>query len=83
LNSRKDGVTGVSTVGIVEDQSPPWRLYEPNNPRVYEAGYVAYPDINVLKEMVNVMAASRPFEANISVFNAARTMALQAIEIGS
>ena len=76
-------MAGVKIVRIIEDQSPLKRVYEPSNPGADKEGYVEYPNVNILKEMVNMMAASRSYEANITVFDASRTMALQALEIGS
>ena len=83
LDSRREGLAGVKIVRIIEDQSPLKRVYEPSNPGADKEGYVEYPNVNILKEMVNMMAASRSYEANITVFDASRTMALQALEIGS
>ncbi len=83
LNSRREGLSGVSIARIIEDQSPLKRVYEPSNPGADEEGYVEYPNVDVLKEMVNMMSASRSYEANITVFDASRTMALQALKIGS
>jgi flagellar basal-body rod protein FlgC len=83
LNSRREGLSGVKIVRIIEDQSPLKRVYEPSNPAADEEGHVECPNVDVLKEMVNMMGASRSYEADITVFNASRTMALQALEIGS
>ncbi len=83
LNSRKEGLSGVRIVDVIEDQSPLKRVYEPSSPGADEEGYVDYPNVDVLKEMVSMMSASRSYEANITVFDASRTMALQALKIGS
>ena len=56
--------------------------YEPSHPDADEKGYVAYPNINVAEEMVNMITASRSFEANVSAFKATRDMAMKALEIG-
>ena len=56
--------------------------YEPNHPDANAEGYVAYPDINVMQEMVDMLQASRGYEANVSAMNTTKNMALSAIEIG-
>ncbi len=67
---------------IVEDQSAPKMVYEPNHPDANEQGYVAYPNINLMQEMVNLMSASRSYEANITAINASKSLALKALELG-
>lgn len=74
--------TGVSVTGIVEDQRPLKVAYEPSHPDADDKGYVAYPNVNVSEEMVNMISASRSYEANVNAFKAARDMAQKAIEIG-
>ncbi len=73
---------GVRVTGIVHDPNPPRTVYEPDHPYADENGYVAYPNINVLNEMVDMMTATRAYEANVTAFNAAKSMALKALEIG-
>ena len=67
---------------VVEDQSAPRLVYEPNHPDANEEGYVAYPNINLMQEMVNLMSASRTYEANITAINASKSLALKALELG-
>ena len=57
-------------------------VYEPNHPDANEEGYVAYPNINLMQEMVNLMSASRTYEANITAINASKSLALKALELG-
>jgi flagellar basal-body rod protein FlgC len=57
-------------------------VYEPGNPDANAKGYVAYPNINLVTEMVSMMTATRAYEANVSALNAAKAMALKALEIG-
>lgn len=64
------------------DGRPPIRVYEPGHPDADPDGYVSYPDINVLQEMVDLMTTNRTYEANANVVEATRDMALQAIQIG-
>ncbi|HHW92295.1 MAG TPA: flagellar basal body rod protein FlgC [Firmicutes bacterium] len=73
---------GVRVVGIVKDPAPPRLVYDPEHPDAGEDGYVAYPNVNVVMEMTDLIAASRAYEANVTAFNAAKTMASLALEIG-
>jgi len=73
---------GVQVVEIVHDPGEPRLVYDPSHPDAREDGYVAYPDINVVNEMVDMITATRAYEANITAINAAKTMALKALEIG-
>lgn len=73
---------GVHVPKIAEDSSEPRMVYEPTHPYADENGYVAYPNINVANEMVNMIAATRAYEASVTAFNAAKNMALKALEIG-
>ncbi len=64
------------------DTRAPLLKYEPDHPDANEDGYVAYPNINLMEEMANMIQANRSYEANISAFNASKNMALDAIDIG-
>jgi len=74
---------GVNVVKIVEDTNPPVMKYNPQHPDADEQGYVALPNINLMEEMVNMISASRSYEANVSALKAAKDMALKALEIGN
>ncbi len=67
---------------IQEDQTPPKMVFNPNHPDANEEGYVAMPNINMMEEMVNLINATRSFEANVQAINSAKTMALRAIDLG-
>ena len=56
--------------------------YDPQHPDADEKGYVAMPNINVMEEMVNMISATRGYEANVSALKAAKQMASMALEIG-
>ena len=56
--------------------------YDPGHPDADENGYVAMPNINLMEEMVNMISASRGYEANVTALKAAKDMALKALEIG-
>lgn len=79
---KKYQIAGVKVAKIVEDQGEPRKVFDPNHPDAREDGYVHYPDINVVNEMVDMITATRAYEANITAVNAAKTMALKALEIG-
>lgn len=76
------GLTEVKVVGIYEDPKPPRTVYDPGHPDADAKGYVSLPNINVVAEMVNMLSASRSYEANITALNATKNMALKALEIG-
>lgn len=73
---------GVKVAGIIEDARPLKYVYEPNHPDADKDGYVAYPNVSAAEEMVNMIAASRSYDANVSAFKATRDMANKALEIG-
>ncbi len=67
---------------VISSDKPPILKYEPNHPDANDKGWVAYPNINVMEEMANMISASRSYEANISVINTTKNMAMKALEIG-
>ncbi|MBT9173501.1 MAG: Flagellar basal-body rod protein FlgC [Syntrophomonadaceae bacterium] len=73
---------GVRVVSVSEDQTPPRLVYEPGHPDADAAGYVAYPNVNVIQEMVDMITATRAYEANVTALNATKSMFLKALEIG-
>jgi len=73
---------GVRVVGVVEDESPGLLRYEPTHPDADEYGYVRLPNVNIVEEMVNMIAASRSYEANITAMGVARTLTQRTLEIG-
>jgi flagellar basal-body rod protein FlgC len=76
------GMNPVHVVDIVRDPQEVRLEYDPKHPDANAAGYVAYPDINVMQEMVDLIAATRSYEANVTAINAAKNMALRALQIG-
>lgn len=77
-----ENAQSVHVTDIVSVNKPPILKYEPNHPHANPEGYVAYPNINVMEEMANMISASRAYEANISAFNTSKNMALKALDIG-
>ena len=72
----------VHATEIISSNKPPILKYEPDHPDANPEGYVAYPDVNVMEEMADMISASRAYEANISAMNTAKSMAIKALEIG-
>jgi flagellar basal-body rod protein FlgC len=75
-------VSMLSSAHIQNDPRPAQKIYEPGNPDADEHGMVAMPNINIHEEMADLIAASRTFEANLSVVKNARFMAMQTLSIG-
>ncbi len=73
---------GVAVVSVSSDGRPPKRVYEPDNPDAGPDGFVEYPDIDPITEMADMLSATRAYEANVTTLNAAKAMALKALEIG-
>jgi len=73
---------GPRIVGLEEVAGDPRLVYEPGHPQADEKGFVAYPAVDQVSEMVNLMTAVRAYEANVVAMNATRTMAMKALEIG-
>lgn len=80
--SNTPGASGVKVQQVVEDQSPPKMVYDPKHPQADEKGYVAMPNVNVVEEMVNMISASRSYQNNVEVANAAKTMLLKTLTLG-
>jgi flagellar basal-body rod protein FlgC len=73
---------GVKVSKIVEDNSAPQRIYDPAHPDAKEDGYVEMPNVSVFKEMVDMMSATRSYEANTTTIKSAKRMAMKALDIG-
>jgi flagellar basal-body rod protein FlgC len=80
--SDQQQIGGVRVAGIVEDQSPMRMVYDPKNPLANAGGYVTMPNVNVVEEMVNMISASRSYQANVEVLNTAKTMMLKTLTVG-
>jgi flagellar basal-body rod protein FlgC len=72
--SGQTSIEGVQAVGIVDDPSPDRLQFDPGNPEADARGYVHYPNVQVVKEMVDMMAASRAYEADVAAIQETRTM---------
>ena len=73
---------GAEVLDIVAQGGPPRLVHNPDHPHADADGMVAFPNVNPVSEMVNMMDAIRAYEANVRAINAAKTMALRALEIG-
>ncbi|HEX5145390.1 MAG TPA: flagellar basal body rod protein FlgC [Conexibacter sp.] len=74
-------VSGVQVAGIVQDPSPPRRVYDPSNPDADGQGYVSMPNVNPVTEMVDLISASRSYEANVTSMQAAKTSFSKTLEL--
>ncbi|SES74953.1 flagellar basal-body rod protein FlgC [Oceanobacillus limi] len=81
-NTSSDHADGVKVAGIVEDEEPFKVVYNPSHPDANEEGYVQLPNVDPLKEMVDLMSATRSYEANVTALNASKGMLTKALEIG-
>jgi flagellar basal-body rod protein FlgC len=72
----------VQVMGVVESDDPPVMVHDPGHPDADAEGYVAYPNVNVLEEMVDLMTTARTYEANANVLDVTEGMASNALEIG-
>ena len=76
-------VQGVRVVEIQPDETEPRLVYDPDHPDSNEEGYVAYPNVDSMEEMVNLITIMRTYEANLSTLTAVRDMTQSALRIGS
>ena len=82
LASATDGnIQGVQVVKVVTDPTPPIRRFDPSHPDADAQGYVSYPSINPVQEMVDLMGASRSYQLNVSALQSTKQMIQQSLEI--
>ena len=74
--------SGVKAVRIQPDPSPYKRVYDPGHPDADEEGYVLMPNVDTTREIVDMISATRSYEANVTAFNASKNLAMKALEIG-
>ena len=82
LAGESSTVAAVRVKRIMQDQTPFRQSYDPGHPHAGEDGYVAQPNVNVVTEMVDLMAATRAYEANVAAVNATKRVLQAALEIG-
>jgi flagellar basal-body rod protein FlgC len=82
VNSPRADMQRVQVTDVISDRKAPLMKYEPDHPDANEEGYVAYPNINLMEEMTNMIQATRSYEANVQSLQASKDMAMSALEIG-
>jgi flagellar basal-body rod protein FlgC len=75
-------IGGVKVAGIVDSQAPMRRQYDPKNPAADRDGYITLPNVDVVAETVNMISASRSYQANVEVVNTAKSMLQRTLSIG-
>ncbi|RDW19632.1 flagellar basal body rod protein FlgC [Oceanobacillus arenosus] len=80
--NRNASTSNVTVSEIREDDAPFKVVYNPTHPDADDAGYVQMPNVDPLQEMVDLMSATRSYEANITALNASKSMLMKALEIG-
>ncbi|USD38607.1 MULTISPECIES: flagellar basal body rod protein FlgC [Ferrimonas] len=82
FSAQQQAAAGVKIEGIVESDKPLVREFSPNHPLADEDGYIYKPNVNVVEEMANMISASRSYQANVEVADAAKTLAKQTLKLG-
>lgn len=82
LPSNPAPLYGVNVYNVINDNSPFKIVYQPGHPDADKDGFVRYPNVDVVKEMVNMMMAMRAYEASASAFNISKSMYLKLLEVG-
>jgi flagellar basal-body rod protein FlgC len=72
---------GVRVAGIVEDSTPPRRVYDPGHPDADAQGYVTMPNVNTVTEMTDLIGASRAYEANVTAMQTAKSMFARTLDL--
>jgi len=78
----QDASGGVEVEGVIESSDPPRMVRDPSHPDARPDGTVAMPNVNIVEEMVDMITATRSYEANVQAIGAARSMSAKALEIG-
>lgn len=82
LTAPGQGVRVTEIRSLNENEAPFRRVYEPSHPDADANGYVDYPNVNIVEEMINMISATRAYEANAKVIEATKGMAMRALDIG-
>ncbi len=81
IKNKKDEDNEMLNMKVVKDGSPGDKVYMPDHPDANSEGYLEMPNVNIVTEMVDMIAATRSYEANLTAFNASKQMAKDALEI--
>ena len=76
-------IGGVQVSNVIDDPTPMKTTYDPSNPSVDENGYVTRPNVDPVQEMVNMISASRSYQANVETLNTAKNLMLKTLTIGT
>lgn len=82
LDPAQPGIGGVRVMRIEQSQAEPLKRYEPGNPLADEQGYVYAPDIDPVAQMVNMISASRAYQADVEMLNTTKELALATLNVG-
>ncbi|GAB7534352.1 flagellar basal body rod protein FlgC [Burkholderia sp. 22PA0099] len=77
------GVGGVQVKQVIDDPTPMKTSYDPSNPTADANGYVTLPNVDPVQEMVNMISASRSYQANVETLNTAKQLMLKTLTIGT
>lgn len=83
MKMKKDTLKGVKITKIVEDPSPYKTVFDPGHPDADEKGYVRMPNVDVVKEMVDMISAQRAYDSNVTAINTVKAMMNRALDIGA
>ena len=81
MNNEFEGV-GVNVLGVIESKAPLREEYQPDHPAANEAGYIYRPNVDVMASMADMLSASRSYQSNVEVINAAKQMLLRTLSLG-
>ena len=81
FGAQLDRAMGVEVAGVVEDQTPLKRVYDPGHPDADAQGYVSMPNVDTVTEMVDLISASRAYEANVTAMQAAKQMFAKTLDL--
>ncbi|CAM4037466.1 flagellar basal body rod protein FlgC [Lederbergia lenta] len=81
-NNVSSALNGVKITNIVEDNAPYRLVHDPDHPDANDEGFVQLPNVDPLKEMVDLISTTRSYEANVTVMNSTKSMYMKALEIG-
>jgi flagellar basal-body rod protein FlgC len=73
---------GVEVREVITDDTPGRKLFDPSHPDADTNGFVTYPNVDIIVEIADMMSATRSYEANVTVFNATKSMVLRSLDIG-
>ncbi len=82
MSNMGSGVRVKEIRSVNENEQPFRKVYDPSHPDADEQGYVNYPNVNIVEEMINMISATRAYEANAKVIEASKSMAMRALDIG-